>query len=136
MEMVQIDAILPCLFGRNWALVKSTNESGPAITSDNPVILTWNEPEKIPSFYRESPGFGMKSTQVYFPVSQNLALIGEFDSEDNTIDGNLQLISILNSKVLHNAYRQIFSPRIEFYFYGKNDEILDGNKILRELMSN
>jgi hypothetical protein len=80
MEMVQVDAILPCLFGRQWMLITSDDESGPFITTDRPMNLSWINPEEVPPFYRSSPGFGLKGTEVYFPISQDLALIGEFDS--------------------------------------------------------
>jgi len=132
-ESIMVEAILPCLYGRNWVLIQSTDETGPFITTDNPVSLTWNQPEKIPPFYRASPGFGMGDTQVYFPVSKDLAMVGEFDKEDKTIIGNKELVAILNTKMLHNTYKQIYAPKIGFHFYSKNGAILDGNRILNEI---
>lgn len=132
-EMVMIEAILPCLYGRNWVLIQSTEETGPFITTDNPVSLTWNEPEKIPPFYRASPGFGMGDTQVYFPVSKDLALVGEFNKEDKTLVGTSDLVAILNTKMLHNTYKQIYAPKIGFRFVSKNGGILDGNIMLSEI---
>lgn len=133
MEFVGINAILPYLDGRNWLLIKATDESGPFITTDNPVNLTWKEPDKIPPFYRNSPGYGMKSTQVYFPVSRNLALIGEFDGHEGIIDGNRELISVLNSKMLMFTYKQVYSPKIGFYFRGRGGEILEGTQVLKHI---
>jgi hypothetical protein len=91
MEFAQIEALLPYLAGRNWLIILATNDSGPFITTDNPVNLTWKNPEKIQPFYRNSPGYGMKDTQVYFPVSKNLALVGEFDGRNGVMmeQGNL-----------------------------------------------
>ncbi len=132
-EMIMIEAILPCLYGRNWVLVRSTKETGPFVTTDNPVSLTWNEPEKIPPFYRASPGFGMSDTQVYFPVSQDIALIGEFDRENKILEASPMLVAVLNTKMLHNTYKQIYSPKIGFHFLSNNGEILDGIKILSEI---
>ncbi len=131
MELIGVDAILPYLCSRNWQLIKATDESGPFITTDNPVNLTWKEPDKIPPFYRNSPGHGMKSTQVYFPVSRNLALIGEFDGPDGTIDGNREVISILNSKMLMLAYKQVYCPKLRFYFCGADGEMLEGRELLK-----
>ena len=133
MEIVGINAILPYLDNRNWLLIKATDESGPFVTTDNPVNLTWKEPDKIPPFYRNSPGYGMKSTQVYFPVSRKLALIGEFDGPEGVIDGNRELISALNSKMLMFIYKQVYSPKIVFYFRGRNGEILDGTQVLKHI---
>ena len=131
-EMNQVDAILPCLSGRNWTLIKSTDESGPFITTDKPVSLTWDDPETIPAFYRASPGFGMSGTQLYFPVSKDMALLGEFDGEDKVVDGTKKLVAILNTGMLHSVYKQIYSPKISFSFYSKSGDILNGNKIISE----
>ena len=133
MEFVGIDAILPYLANRSWLLVKSTDESGPFVTTDNPVNLTWNEPEKIPPFYRNSPGYGMKDTQVYFPVSKKLALVGEFDGPSGVIDATRELVAMLNTKMLRFARKQLYTPKIGFYFLGKSGELLEGTHILHHI---
>ncbi len=133
MEMEQIDAILPCLFNRKWLLVVANDESGPFITTDRPMNLSWKEPDKIPPFYRASPGFGLTGTEVYFPISQELALIGEFDGEDKTIEANQGLVAVLNSKMLFNLDCQIYAPKFDFKFFGKNNDILSGKELLREI---
>ena len=133
MEMVQIDAILPCLFGRQWTLITSDDESGPFITTDRPVNLSWIKPEEVPPFNRANPGFGLKGTEVYFPISQNLALIGEFDGEDKTLQANKSLVSVLNSKMLFNLNCQIYAPKFDFNFFGKDNDILTGKDLLREI---
>lgn len=133
MELKGIEAILPYLDSRNWLLIRSTDETGPFITTDNPVNLSWKEPEKIPPFYRSSPGYGMKNTQVYFPVSRNLALVGEFDGHAGLIDATRELVAMLNSKLLMFAYKQIYAPKIGFFFVGKSGEILEGRHLLRHI---
>jgi hypothetical protein len=132
-EFIQIDAILPCLLARNWLLLSTDSRTGPFITTDWPVNLSWKEPEKIPPFYRASPGFGLKGTEVYFPVSQELALIGEFDGSEGFLEANEGLVAVLNSKMLFNLYSQMYSPKIGFNFFGKNNEILSGKALLREI---
>lgn len=133
MEMVQVDAILPCLVGRDWVLVESSNDTGPFITCDNPVSLSWVNPDEVPPIYRNSPGFGLKGTQVFFPVSQDLVLMGEFERSGGVIQGTEELVALCNSTMLHGVYNQIYAPKIGFKFYGKNGEIIEGNRILREL---
>ncbi|KGK41365.1 hypothetical protein LH51_15480 [Nitrincola sp. A-D6] len=133
MEMVQIEAILPCLFDRNWVLVKSSSETGPFITCDNPVSLSWIDPDSVPPFYRSSPGFGLKGTQVYFPISQDIALMGEFEQSDGVIEGTEELVALCNSTMLHNFHKQIYAPKSTFKFYGKEGLILNGNRILKEI---
>ena len=65
LEFVGLDAILPCLNGRKWLLIKATDESGPFVTSDKPVTLSWKEPEKIPLFYRNSPGYAIRNLSLH-----------------------------------------------------------------------
>ena len=132
-EINQIEAILPYLYGRNWLLIKSTEESGPFITTDNPVNLTWNEPEKIPPLLRNSPGFGLKNTQVYFPLSRNIALQGEFEGKEGLIQGTKELVAVLNTKMLMFTYKQVYAPQIGFYVIGREGKILDGSGVLKEI---
>lgn len=133
MEMVQVNTILPLLGERNWYLAESTKETGPFITCDNPVSLSWTKPEDIPPIYRSSPGFGLKGTQVFFPVSQDLVLIGEFDQDGWVVEATEELVALCNSTVLNNVYNQIYTPKTKFKFYGKNGEIMEGNRILKEI---
>lgn len=133
MEMVQIEAMLPLLHGREWLLVEASEQTGPFITCDNPVSLTWKNPDQTPPFFRASPGFGLKGTQVYFPVSQDLALIGEFAENSGVIKGTLDLIALCNSTILQNFCRQLYAPKAGFKFYGKGGRILEGNRILKDL---
>ncbi|AYQ57769.1 hypothetical protein MS2017_2117 [Bathymodiolus thermophilus thioautotrophic gill symbiont] len=131
MEFVGVEAILPLLHARNWLLVKSTDETGPFITTNNPVNLVWKEPDKIPLFCRNSPGYGMNETQVYFPVSKNLGLIGEFDIKERVLKGNVELIAALNSKLLTFSCKQIYAPKTKFKFRWENGEIRSGNEFFQ-----
>jgi hypothetical protein len=132
-EFKMIDVILPYLDNRKWLIVKTTEETGPLITTDYPVNLMWKEPEKIPAFYRESPGFGLNNTEVYFPLSQNAALIGEFDGEEGVIEGTKELIALLNARKLLFTYKQIYIPKLNFYFTGRKGEILEGRHLLKHI---
>lgn len=133
MEMIGLDAILPLLANRKWILVQTSDESGPFITSDRPVFLVWKDIEKIPAFWRNSPGHGMKNTQIQFPISQNLALLGEFEGSDGIIQADKNFVSILNSKMLLSVHERIFSPKIQFNFidFMSNDgSILNGSQLI------
>ncbi|GAB4343134.1 MAG: hypothetical protein Kow0089_18720 [Desulfobulbaceae bacterium] len=133
MELFGVEAILPSLHDRNWLLIRSTDESGPFITTDHPVNLTWKEPDKVPPFYRYSPGFGLKGTHVYFPLSRNLSLLGEFEGKKGLIEATKHLVAVLNSKMLTFAFRQIYAPNINFFFLGRDRSIVDGSKIFKEI---
>jgi hypothetical protein len=136
-EFVGLDAILPHLFNRTWLLVEATDESGPFITSDHPVSLRWKHPEKIPPFYRNSPGFGMRDTQILFPLSKNLALIGEY--EDVEWEGDIVsatapsgLVESINSMLIGTSREQIYAPSFNFKFAGR-DGTASGNMLLAYL---
>jgi len=131
MEFVGVEAILPFLAQRKWLLVRSTDESGPFITTDNPVNLTWKEPDKVPALFRHSPGYGMRDTQVYFPLSRNVALVGEFDGHEGEITGTKELVSLLNTKMLMFAYKQVYAPKLAFWFRGRAHELVEGRQLLR-----
>jgi hypothetical protein len=131
LELEGINAILPLLFARKWILIKSTNFTGPFITSDYPVVLTWNEPDKIPPIYRYQPGYGCSGTTVYFPLSRNLSLVGEFDGREGVIEGNRLLVANLNTRMLLFKDKQIYSPTLRFYYGGEGVQIFDGNQILK-----
>lgn len=131
MEMVQMDAILPCLYHRKWILLVANDKSGPFITTDRPLNLYWKEPNKIHPFNRASPGFGLRGTEVYFPVSQDIALIGDFDEQEQTLIANERLVALFNSKMLLNLNCQIYAPKLDFKFFGKNNEILSGKSLVR-----
>lgn len=131
-EMHMIDVVLPLLNQRKWSLIQATENTGPFITSDNPVCLNWNNPSEVPPLYRSSPGFGMGDTQLYFPISKDLALVGEFDKEDSTLVATNNLVAILNTKMLHNTYKQVYSPKVGFTFISKNGAILDGSRMFNE----
>lgn len=133
LEFLGVEKILPYLFQRKWLLLITNNETGPFITTDNPVNLTWNKPDEIPLMYRNSPGHGLKGTQIYFPISKYLALIGEFDGREGVINANKELVATLNSKMLIFVYKQIYSPSFRFYFMGKDKVICEAKDIFNHI---
>ncbi len=72
-----MDAILPYLAARRWSLVMAEPDAGYFTCSDRPVALIWTT--EVPALY--SPGFGMRNTQLTFPLTKEVGLIGEFDGE-------------------------------------------------------
>jgi hypothetical protein len=130
-EFVAVEAVLPDLHRRKWLIVRSSKMTGPFITSDNPVNLAWKEPEKIPLFYRNSPGFALKSTQLCFPLSRRAALIGEFDGPEGETIGTRELVSALNSKTFWYTYKQLYAPKLNFLFMDKGGEIINGSNLLK-----
>jgi hypothetical protein len=130
MEFKGIDTILPYLFGRGWTLFVADENAGPFVTCDRPVILEWKHPESVPPFYRHRPGFALKDIRVIFPVSQNIAMIGEFDTPNKVIVAKRGLVSRVNTEVIRFAQYQIYAPATLFSFIGKKGDIRPGSDLL------
>jgi hypothetical protein len=115
-------------------MIMTDDNCGSFITSDNPVLLTWKRPEMIPSLYCQSLGFGMKDTQVYFPISKRFAMIGEFDGHDGLIDATPNLVAMLNNKIVHFAYNQLYAPYLSFSYMSDNQEIVYGDQLFENAL--
>ncbi|MFH1930735.1 MAG: DUF4238 domain-containing protein, partial [Pseudomonadota bacterium] len=129
LEFEAFDVILPHLFNRGWILVISSDQTGPFVTSNNPVVLTWKYPEKIPPFYRWHPGFGVQDTMVQFPISKHLAMIGEFGFTDTVCFADKNYVSLINRTTMNFASPQVYSPDLNFYFKNTEGEITLGSDI-------
>ncbi len=126
-EFQGIDAILPYLFQRGWKLVLASEETGPFITCDGPVSIAWKHPDKVPPLYRRCrPGFGMKDAELVFPVTKNIALIGEFETENQIIHATKTLVSAINRRILSFAFSQIYVPHLLFVFTDLKGSISPG----------
>lgn len=132
-EMKMVQSIVPILGGRDWVLLRTTDDSGPFITNDSPVHLAWIDPDSVPPFFRQSPGFGLTGTRVYFPVSKELALSGEFNSRNGTFNANRQLVSVLNSGLVSRTYKQIYAPSLEFGLMAKDGKEISGDQFLKSI---
>ena len=130
MEFKGIDTILPYLFGRGWILFVADGNAGPFVTCDRPVVLEWKHPEGVPPFYRHRPGFGLKDIRVIFPVSQNMAMIGEFDTPNKVIVAKRGLVSRVNTEVIRFARSQVYAPDTLFSFIDKKGDISPGTDLL------
>lgn len=132
LEFEAFDVILPHIFNRGWILIISSDQTGPFVTSNKPVVLVWKYPERIPPFYRRHPGFGMQDTRVHFPISKNLALLGEFGFTDTVLIADKNTVSLINSTTINYASPQVYAPDVNFYFKNVNGQIRLGSDIFNE----
>lgn len=123
LEFKLTDVIYPYLHARNWQLITSSHKENTFLTSDNPVRLDWNNQEEIPEFYRRSPGFAMKNTTVYFPLTRHHYLIGTFDKASGYLEGPSELVAACNSHTISFAYKQVFSPDSKAKFLAEDSSI-------------
>lgn len=129
MELIGMQRITELLHLRDWVLVEKGDDASEFITTDNPVSLTWFDPSQKPPFL--SPGFGLIDTTVYFPLSKNLALIGEFDREDGKKLANKNLIAMLNSKIIANSYQRVIASKTTFDYMATGGEMKQGNTLIQ-----
>lgn len=117
-EMQVFDTVLQSLGRRNWSMYVTNEELGPFVSCDRPLCLDWLDPPKTKTPFNQSPGFDLKNTQVYFPISQRLALIGEFDAEDATYHASPNIVGMGNVNMIENCRDQLYTSEKNFKYYG------------------
>jgi len=114
-EHENIDYLSELLHKRYWYLVISNETMGEFITSDYPVSLV--SLVEIPKIY--GVGFGIQKTEVCFPISKYLVLIGvfeEYDNVDKTIIATKDLVETINERTYAFANKQVYSTKkLSFY---------------------
>jgi hypothetical protein len=129
-ELESMDAVLQSLPKRNWVLIKSQKVDEHFITSDNPVVL---DNFKIPNeknFYENLVGFELSNTNVMFPLTKNLLLLGSYYLKGETIQADRDAIASLNRIVLNHTYKQLYASTSEFLISDYLGEISTGEEFL------
>jgi hypothetical protein len=109
-EFKVFDTVLPTFFNRYWTFIWSDQESGEFITSDHPVSLISLLP---PTVY--PTGFGSPKTEVVFPVSRYVAMMGVFeDTYPVEVHANKKLVANLNGRTKNFAINQVYSAHRNF----------------------
>lgn len=122
--------ITQVLLDRKWALVIA-GKGANFVSSDHPVSLTWSDPKFQRGPY--PPGFGMSSTEVVFPVTKEMALIGTYEGENRTVRTTPFVVASINSRIISNTDYQIYSPRPEFAFLGGDGQIYPSGRLQKFL---
>jgi hypothetical protein len=126
-EMEGLDAILPHLVKRKWMLVKAPQDSPGFVTSDRPVCLIWSEKKRRPI------GFGLKGTEVVFPVSNRLVVMGAFELEDSDITINERQVAELNGLFVAYSRRQVYARDLNFLYTPRfGHEPQKGSRLIKD----
>jgi hypothetical protein len=119
LELKMFESVLMTLVNRKWVLYVVDPTVGVFVTCDRPVALYNKEPEKMPKMIRDSPGFGMRGTQILFPLTAQLALVGDFeDVEDGTQEAKLPLVAMANLRMIERAMSQVYTIKRTFPYVG------------------
>jgi hypothetical protein len=122
LEFKAHDVVLETLGNRRWTLYVSNDQTGCFVTSDRPVVLTWNKPHEIPVMMRRSPGFGMAETEVLFPLTKHLALLGCFEGQDGVRQADMPLVAGINLRMIQHAFDQVYSVKRVFPYIGPDGQ--------------
>jgi hypothetical protein len=121
-EMQVFENTLPLLFRRGWRLLRAPGRSGGFITSDHPFTLMWSDPKMRGGFY--GPGLALPNTEIVFPISPALAVIGAFEIENGEQDVNDVAVASLNGATIAYAKRQVYALDPDFKYSMQYDEPL------------
>lgn len=130
-ELFIFNELLPYFFHRKWMLIKAPDEAQ-FITSDFPIVLLWSDPSK----QKGHIGFGLRGTQIHFPLSKKLALIGDFDGVDDSLIESKETVALINTNILAHAQRWVFASDQDFYFLGQSGDCLFGIKKYWDYLGN
>jgi hypothetical protein len=129
-EFESLDKVLPYLFGRKWTVLRAAPESEGFITSDQPVCLTWTNP----SAGLSSPGFGLINTDVFFPVSRQIALLGRFEGPEQVRRADVFDVSACNGIMIQLSRRQVYAATDTFlYRRGPLSALREGRKLIQDI---
>lgn len=132
-ELKLVDTVLPLLGARKWLLLRAPADAGGFITSDHPVVLQWSERKDRGMF--SSPGFGLKGTEVLFPLSNELAMLGVFDGREGVTDVSPDVVAQVNGIIIYYGHRQIYARDNRFRYALASGEIRRGADLLEDFPS-
>jgi len=118
MELQSHDVVLRTLADRKWKLYITNEDKGFFVTTDRPVVLTWNHPEEMPVMMRDSPGFGMTETDLIFPLTKELLLVGSFEGEDAVLEAPAEFVAFANMRMIRYSHGQVYAAKRSFPYIG------------------
>lgn len=99
-------AILPLLEARKWTLLIAPSGSAGFVTSDRPFSLKWNDASLDNPNY--GPGLGSSDTNLIFPLSRDLALVGSFEAGGGAVEVDEMRVAVINLMIFSGAMRQLY----------------------------
>jgi hypothetical protein len=114
LEAGSFEKVLPFMFRRKWILLKTAKDSGGFITSDHPVCLTYTGPRS--EGFAARPGFGLRNTEVLFPISPGLAVVGAFEVQDGEAKIDEEMTAQFNGTIASFAERHVYARDYNFKY--------------------
>jgi len=131
-EFQLMSTVLEELGKRLWTLYTADGTYGEFITTNRPVTLSFIEPEKVPPLYRHSPGFALKGTEVFFPLTRRAILVGRWDRGGYAEVAKQSFIAAVNAHMTWHSHGRVFSRQKEFLYVDPRAKLYwDGNLLER-----
>jgi hypothetical protein len=130
-EINLYNSVLQLLGRRKWTLYMVPGDYGEFITTSRPVVIAYIDPAKVPAYLRYSPGFGLKNTEVYFPLTKHALLVGRWDGEEKTISpANQPFVGVMNSQMIQHSYGLALSSAREVLYHDPLLRLQWDNKVI------
>lgn len=111
-EFHTFDKLLPILGQRTWSVLVAPNDGPEFICSDHPVTLVWKSGKVGPV------GYGLKETEVFFPLGRNIGFYGVFETPlKPAVKLKPDHVAMMNRRVILNAERHVFSALESFFMW-------------------
>jgi len=126
-----VDTLLPLLAARKWSLFVADDGSGDFITSDRPVALAWTSAPQQPGIF--GPGFGLTETDVTFPLSKKLAVLGRFEGDAGRFGADRPRVATINSRTGMYCERFLCSSREDFPWLKSDSTVRGSTEMVEEI---
>jgi hypothetical protein len=130
-ELKTADNILPYFEARKWTLFLAPPDCSGYVTTDRPVVLRWAE-EKNRGFF-SSPGFSLKGTEVWFPISSRLALVGGFDDITGITELPQDGVALFNGVMIQHSGGRVYAMDDQFQYINLIGEQRRGTDMLEDI---
>jgi Protein of unknown function (DUF4238) len=120
LELQLLDHTMPLLLKRGWHLLRAPEGSGGFITSDRPFFLMWTDPDMRTGLL--APGLAFMGTDIYFPISPQLAVVGAFDVGNTIEDADEARVAVANCAMTAGADRQVYARNHDFSYAQTHEE--------------
>ena len=128
LELKMIEPVVEKLSQRQWCFAIAPDGHN-FITCDNPMVLTWSDNVKRPTWF--SPGHGLQNTIVIFTLSPDLALVGTFEDLPVRVQYVGDQVTALNTAVAQHSIAQIYARDGNFRLRHKDRSNVGGFDLTR-----